>query len=158
MFSLKKAVKDFWFTLPVINPKFSWQPVPPGPGQYSSFCEKLKVPAVTNSRPVMTMGCLQVIPALLLASCVTAGPLTSEGPELLDLWADQNIDDINFGGWCSDRNWITILWPDLFSELSGDDLVSQHFLFPLKKSDHDKDVIVPGANTKYKTYIKLRLA
>jgi len=52
----------------------------------------------------MTMGCLQVIPALLLASaCVTAGPLTSEGPELLDLWADQNIDDINF-------------------ELSGDDL------------------------------------
>ena len=30
--------------------------------------------------------------------------------------------------------------------------------FPWKKSDHDKDVIVPGANTKYKTYIKLRLA
>ena len=40
-----------------------------------------------------------MIPALLLAlaSCVTAGPMTSDQPELLDLWTDQNIDDINFG-------------------------------------------------------------
>lgn len=44
---------------------------------------------------------------LLLASSVTAAPRTSDEPQLLDLWADQNIDDINF---------------DLFSELSGDDL------------------------------------
>ena len=75
------------------------EPEPPGPGHYSSFCEMLKVPAVTNSpvSSVLTMGILQVIPALLLASCVTAGPMTSDQPELLDLWTDQNIDDINFG-------------------------------------------------------------
>ena len=69
----------------------------PGSRHYSSFCEKLKVPAVTNSRPVMTMDCLTVLPAHLLSSaaCVTASPLSSEGPELLDLWADQNADDFN---------------------------------------------------------------
>lgn len=99
------------------------EPEPPGPGHYSSFCEMLKVPAVTNSPvssvipwPVLTMGSLRVIPALLLAlaSCVTAGPMTSDQPELLDLWTDQNIDDINFGEWCSDRNWITILTRFIF--------------------------------------------
>ena len=34
---------------------------------------------------------------LLASSMAMAAPRNSDEPVLLDLWADQNIDDINFG-------------------------------------------------------------